>query len=92
MQNIKSIQPLQTYTTDGIKTINAIVFTAYSGYDFINEGGNVAFALVHMLDDVSYVSLINDSCDIPYNIFNEWTTDDSVLYNYVINAKGLTAI
>lgn len=88
MQNLVSITPFDALVDGAKKTVNAILFTNFKGYDFSGLfGGNVEYA-VGNFDGENFTPLSNGECGLPIEIVSNWGSDDSVIFDYVIEQKG----
>lgn len=89
--NIISIQPITALVEGNISTVDAIVFTNFSGYDFSGSAGTVNYALGKKDADI-FISISQGTCNIPSEIVASWGADDSVITDYVINQKGFVKV
>ena len=88
MENIIKIEAFTALVNGEQKTVNAIRITNFKGYDFSgNNGGEVEYA-VGNFDGEDFTPLSNGECGVPIEIVANWGSDDSVIFDYVIEQKG----
>lgn len=90
--NTISIQPFNVLANGQAVQVNAIKFTNFCGYDFSGGvGGYAEFALGNY-DGFNFIPYSNDNCNLPYSVVSAWGTDDSIIFDYVIQQKGFIKI
>lgn len=83
----KKIKAITALVNGEFKTINSILLTNFSGYDFTNNSnGYVEYAL-GFDDDITFESIQNVSILIPKSVLDNWGSNDSVIMDYIINEK-----
>jgi hypothetical protein len=93
--NTRIIEPVTTYTTDGVKTLDLLSLVNFCGYNFLNSSGIVSYILSGKItvDGIdSYVEYIHNTLEVPANIIQQWGADDNIIFVYVASALGLTII
>lgn len=92
MKNLVKIKQFNALENGRVVTANAIQFTNFKGYDFSgNNGGQVEYAvgLFEVVEDVdTFIPFSNGTCDLPYDVVENWGSDDSELFDYIINQIG----
>lgn len=85
MENLISITPVTGWYNGSNKTMSKIRFERLTGYHFDNNGARVNYAL---LDD-DEETITGGGIAIPAEVFNAWTTDDNIIFNYVLEQLNL---
>jgi len=90
----KQIEPIQSwFPNSGDVIINALSLTDFYHYHFDNGGGKVSYSLsgvdVITQSEINYYS---DTIDVPSSVIQQWGTDDTVIWDYVMQQLGLVEV
>ena len=100
MANVKKIQPVQVFTTGGVKNATFLCLTNFHGYNFDNGGGSVFYSLIGQEQVINeaegdlYESVVyhKDTIVLPANVVSQWGQDDLVVFQYVASVLGVILI
>ena len=106
MVNKREILPQSVFTAEGVRTAKFLEMSEMYGYFFNNEGSVATFHLIEeadngttTLDDgtivanpKSYNRIYGATIKIPTSTFNQWTTNDDTIFEYVATTLGLTIV
>jgi len=85
---MKEIQVIHVWSPIGIRNIKYIDLIDFSGYKFNDGSGYVTYTLIGS-DLITYYE---NQIEVPDNVIQQWGTDDTVIWDYVINTLGLTLV
>lgn len=106
MSNTRTIQPIQIWTTSGIKTATMFSLSNFFDYHFDNGSGKAKYILIGMesqgtttdengdtvvLPDHA-VEYFSDVIEIPASVIQQWGVSDDIIFNYVATTLNLTII
>lgn len=83
--NIISIQPITTWTNGQTKVLTQIRVDNYWSYDFNVSPGRVSYT---MLDDSS-MPVLHGDIDLTWDLVNSWGSDDTPIFDHVLQTLGL---
>jgi hypothetical protein len=97
-KNEIEILPITTWVNGQIKTLTVLKLDNYFQYDFLMSPGMVHYAICEpkeiTLEDgeteILYVSVIDGNIDLPWTLVDNWGTDDTPIFDYVIQQLQLT--
>jgi hypothetical protein len=101
-QNEIEIQPINTWVNGEVKTLSVLRLDNYFQYDFLQCPGRVHYCLCEaylqtITDDdgdeiqvEQYRSIIDGNVDLPWSLVETWGTDDTPIFDFVLNQLQLT--
>ena len=93
MSNTRQIQPIEVWTSQGLKTASILALISFYDYHFDNGNGKVTYKLVGMDGDpVSAIEYVTENLEIPASIIQQWGESDDIIFLYVANKLNLIII
>jgi hypothetical protein len=93
MSNTRQIQPIEVWTSQGLKTASILALTNFYDYHFDNGNGKVTYKLIGMEGDpASAIEYITESLEIPASIIQQWGESDDIIFSYVANKLNLIIV
>lgn len=94
------IQPINTWVNGVIKTLTVFKLDNYFQYDFLMWPGRVHYCLCEyntFTDDngveyPNHITIIDGNVDLPLTLIENWGTDDTPIFDYVLTQLGLTRL
>lgn len=97
-QNEIEITPINTWVNGVSKTLNVLRLDNYFQYDFLMCPGRVHYCLC---EEGTYIdqsgqqqpmnaSIIDGNVDLPWSLVEIWGTDDTPIFDYVLQQLQLT--
>jgi hypothetical protein len=84
----RKITPFTALVEGNKCTINCIMLTNFSGYDFsVNGAGSVEYALGYNDIEDNFTSMQSASINIPKEVVAGWGGDDNVIADFIIKEK-----
>lgn len=98
--NIKPIIPISFWQNGNIIEANHVMLYNFHGYDFNGMPSSVSYKLLLLVrtpdadgDDIAeaeYVSVYENSVQLPYEVVSVWGEDDQIIWDYVFEQLNLT--
>lgn len=92
MSNTKKIQPITIWTPSGNRQITVLSLSNFYDYHFDNGEGKVNYILIETNDELGATEHYKGELTIPSDLFNQWGTDDSIIWDYVMQTLNLVGI
>jgi len=92
MTNTRNITPISAWTASGQQTVTMFSLTDFFNYGFLPFcEGTVTYRLFNTQGE-SAVELIVSQIQIPFEIVQQWGSDDNIIFNYVAQQLEFTII
>ena len=92
MSNTRKIQPITVWSANGQVQVNCLALSNFYDYHFDNGAGKVTYILIETNDELGATEHYKGELTIPADLFNQWSTDDNIIWNYVMAQLNLVAI
>jgi hypothetical protein len=92
MSNTKKIQPITVWSINGQVQVNCLALINFFDYHFDNLDGKVSYVLIETNDELGATEHFTGNVEIPPHIMQQWGTDDSIIWDYVIEKLNLVVI
>jgi hypothetical protein len=102
MKNIRNIQPVEmlAYMGASMRQAEYIKFVSFSGYNFNDDPGHVKYEiyavnrpLTDLGQPLEYHELLSiGEVPLPNELVQQWSIDDEIIIDYVIDALGLVKL
>ena len=92
MSNTRKIQPITVWSANGQVQVNCVALNNFFDYHFDNLTGNVSYVLIETNDELGATEHFKGDIEIPPYIMQQWGTDDSIIWDYVIQKLNLVVI
>jgi len=101
-KNEIKIQPITTWVNGESKTLDVLRLDNYFQYDFLMCPGRVHYCICETYTSIStddngnqsqvdqYRSIIDGNVELPWSIVEDWGTDDTPIFDYVLQQLNLT--
>lgn len=92
-----AIQPITTWVNGQTKLLKVMRLDNYFQYDFLMSPGRVHYCLCEEgsytdeqgAEQTIYVSVIDGNIDLTWELVNAWGSDDTPIFDYVLQTLGL---
>lgn len=92
MSNTKKIQPITVWSINGQVQVNCLALNNFFDYHFDNLSGKISYVLIETNDELGATEHFKGDIEIPPYIMQQWGTDDSIIWDYVIEKLNLVVI
>ncbi len=83
------INPVSIWSNGQTTSVSVIRFDVFGGYHFGIGDAHVRYVLCAVVNN-TLVDVFGGMVNIPVDVVNAWTTDDNVIYNYVLSQLNLS--